>query len=120
MLEPIECATPGIIAFDATGVISEADYRNVIYLAAEGMLKTHGELRILMRLGPGFSHYSRRAALLDAMMANEYGPHIRRFAVVSDFEGLKHLAKRVAETVGVDFGLFRLNQMDEALAWVAG
>lgn len=120
MLEPIDCAPPGIIAFDAKGVVSEADYRNVIYASAQEAVKNQGELRMLMRLGPEFRHYSRRAALLDAMMANEYGPHIRRFAVVSDFDGLKHLAKRVAETVGIELGLFRLNEMEKAFEWVSG
>jgi SpoIIAA-like len=87
LIETIDGAPDGVLAFKAVGTVEAADYENVLKPAIEAAIAEHGKVRLVYALGPEFDGYSAGAAWEDMKL---WGPHLgswERCAVVTDHRG---------------------------------
>jgi hypothetical protein len=119
MFTPIKNTPPGLVALDATGKITDADYKDTFEPQLDAAVAAHGKARVLIRFGPEFDGYSAHAALDDAMLGMKHWSHFERLAVVTDVDWIEHGVRLFAPLIPAKVRIFPVGSLDEALAWAA-
>jgi hypothetical protein len=118
MIERVEGAPAGVLAFRAIGKVEASDYE-VLKPAIEAGIKERGKVRIVFEMGPEFDGYSAGAAWEDAKL---WAPHLmswERCAVVTDHDFMAGALKVVGAIMPGEIKVFPVGELDEALAWAA-
>jgi SpoIIAA-like len=68
MIEPIEGAPEGVLAFRASGKVEESDYDNVLRPAIERATEAGKKLRLVYELGPEFERMTAGATWEDTKL----------------------------------------------------
>ena len=119
MLQPIENAPAGVVAFRAVGKITAEDYETTL-TPAVAAAEAHGKLRLVYELGPEFDGYSAGAALADFRLGTSNLTNWERCAVVTDHEVIADVIRAFAILMPGEIRIFRVDQEAEALDWAAG
>ena len=120
MLEPIQEAPDGVLAFRAVGKVEASDYEDVLKPAIEAAVAAHGKVRLVYELGAEFDGYSAGAAWEDMKL---WAPHLRdweRCAVVTDHRLIGDAIRAFAIVMPGEVKLFPVGEREAALAWAAG
>jgi hypothetical protein len=120
MIEPLEGAPTGVLAFKAVGTVETADYETVLKPAIEAAIAEHGKVRLVYELGPEFDGYSAGAAWEDTKL---WLPHLTRWercAVVTDHRLIGDTLRAFGLVMPGEIKLFPVSGLDEALTWAAG
>lgn len=118
MLTPIKTDRSGILAFDVTGKLTDADYKTLLMPALERHLKDVKQGHLLFRFGPDFEGYTAHAMLDDSLLAARHLHDFERIAVVSDHAWLNIGLKLFGPLMPAHIKLFSLDEMDQAKTWV--
>ena len=119
MIEQLEEAPAGVIAFRAVGKVEAHDYESVLRPAIEAAVAEGGKIRIVFELGPEFDGYSVGAAWEDMKL---WGPHLtkwERCAVVTDHRLIADAIKVFRVVMPGDVKVFPADALDEALRWAS-
>jgi hypothetical protein len=119
VIERIEGAPEGVLAFKAGGKVEAADYEDVLTPAIEAAVSGHGKIRLVYELGTEYEGYSAGAAWEDMKL---WTPHLRsweRCAVVTDHRLIADALKAFAMLMPGDVKVFPVGERDAALAWAA-
>lgn len=119
MFKHIENAPPGIVALDADGKITDADYKTILTPAIDAAMEAHGKARILIRFGPEFGGYSAHAALDDTLLGIKHWNHFERLAIVTEIDWIAHSVRLFAPIIPAKTRVFPLDALADALAWTA-
>ena len=120
MIEPIEPAPAGVLAFRAVGRVQAADYENVLAPAIDAAVAEHGKVRLVYELGDAFDGYSAGAAWEDMKI---WAPHLtkwERCAVVTDHGWIRDALRVFGVFMPGDVRVFPTTELDDALAWASG
>jgi stage II sporulation SpoAA-like protein len=119
VIEQIENAPTGVIAFRAVGKVEAADYESVLRPAIEAAVADGGKIRIVFELGPDFDGYSIGAAWEDMKL---WGPHLtkwERCAVVTDHRLIADAIRVFKVVMPGEVKVFPATGLDDALRWAA-
>jgi len=119
MIEPIEQAPDGVLAFRAVGKIEAADYETVLTPAIEAAIAKHGKIRFVYELGPEYEGYSAGAAWEDMKL---WAPHLtkwERCAVVTDHRMMADTIRAFAIIMPGEMKVFPVSGLADALSWAA-
>jgi hypothetical protein len=116
MLEPITGLPDGVIGFEAVGEVRSDDYTDTLIPAIEAL---DGPVRLVYVLGDRFTGYSAGATWHDAKLGLDHHGKWRRAAVVTDAEWVRNLGHLFGWMIPGKFEVFRLDERDAAVAWVA-
>ena len=123
MIETIGDMPPGTLGFRATGIITRADYVEVVLPSLHDALDEHGVLRTLHQLGPGLDEFDPRALWGQVKEANTLGMEhlgrLERTAVSTDEAWVRKSLSRFAWLVPGDFKVFGLGELEAARGWLA-
>ena len=119
MFRLIAAAPPGIVAFNAEGRITDADYKTALIPAIDAAKAMHGKVRILLRFGPDFEGYSAEAMLDDTLLGLSHWNDFERLAVVTDTGWIAHGVRLFGPLIPAKTHVFPVGSLNEALAWVA-
>ena len=119
MIEIIEGAPEGVLAFRAVDEVRAEDYGKVLKPALDEALAGGGKLRCVYVLGPEFTGYSAGAAWEDAETGVDHLRKWERVAVVSDVEWLRHLVKGFGWLMPGHLRLFPVADLPAAMEWAA-
>ena len=117
MIEQIEDAPAGVIAFKAVGNVEAHDYDAVLRPAIEAAVGEGGKIRIVFELGPEFDGYSVGAAWEDMKL---WGPHLtkwERCAVVTDHRLIADGIRIFQVVMPGEVKVFPVGALDDALRW---
>jgi hypothetical protein len=117
VIEPIDGAPDGVLAFKAVGKVEAADYEDVLTPAIEAAIAEHGKVRLVYELGPEFDGYSVGATWEDMKL---WTPHLRaweRCAVVTDHGLVADALRAFAMLMPGEVKVFPVSALDDALAW---
>lgn len=120
MIEAIEGAPAGVLAFRAIGTVERSDYEDVLRPAVEAAVADKGKVRLVYELGPAFDSYSAGAAWEDAKL---WLPHLtawERCAVVTDHRLIADALHAFRILMPGEVRVFPVDELDDALAWAAG
>jgi hypothetical protein len=119
MIERIEPAPDGVIAFRAVGKVEAEDYHEVLTPAIEAAIAEYGKVRIVYELGPEFDGYSAGAAWEDMKL---WTPHLskwERCAVVTDHRLIADAIRAFSMLMPGEVKVFPVANLDQALGWAA-
>ena len=119
MIKVIERMPVGTIGLEASGKVTEEDYRDVlvpIVAKAQGQ----GKVRLLYVLGEGFESYSAGAMWADAKVWAKHLDGWERIAIVSDADWMEHAAKAVNWMVSGEIKVFESDDLRDAKIWLVG
>jgi hypothetical protein len=114
----VERMPPGTIGVEASGRITDEDYRDVLIPAVEAALDT-GDVRLLYVLDAG-SEYSAGAMWADSKLWTKHLKSWSRVAVVSDAEWLERSIHAFGWMMPGEIKVFASGDVDDAKAWLAG
>jgi SpoIIAA-like len=119
VIEPIQGAPAGVLAFRVVGEVSAADYARVLAPAVAAAVAAHGGVRFVCELGPEFAGVSAGAAWED--LKSGAGPLARweRCAVVTDRALLAAAVRAVGVLLPGAVRVFPPGERTRALAWAA-
>ena len=119
MFKHIPSDPPGIVALDATGKITDSDYKTILIPAIEAAKKDHGKVSILIRFGPEYDGYTPHAMLDDTMLGLTHWNDFNRVAVVTDVKWIVNGLHMFGPLIPATTRVFPVGSLDEALEWVA-
>lgn len=120
MLEPIEGAPEGVIAFKAVGNVEAADYEEVLTPAIESAISQHGKVRLVYELGPEYDGYSAGASWEDLKLGATHLAKWERCAIVTDHRLIRDAIRAFAMLMPGEIKVFPVVELDHALSWAAG
>ena len=120
MLTPIDdIHGDNIIAFTASGKITDADYKQTLTPAIEEAIKQHGNVRLLMHLGPKFDGYTAQAVFDDITLGIKHIKEYARVAVVTDNHWFAQGMKMASHLLPFDLRAFGESEMADAKKWIS-
>jgi hypothetical protein len=118
MIKVIEDMPPGTIGFEASGKVTEEDYRDVLVPALTAALE-QGDVRLLYVLGEGFG-YSPGAVWQDTKLFGKHLKGWKRVAIVSDADWLENMVKAFGWMMPGEIKVFESDDVDDAKEWLVG
>jgi len=119
MITPISDMPAGTLGFEASGQVTEQDYRTVLVPALKAALDGSGGVRLLYVLGDDFDSYSAGAVLQDAKLGLGHLRGWERTAVVTSHEGLGRAVRAFAWMMPGDARVFGTGEVQQAKDWLA-
>ena len=119
MVEAIQGAPPGVLAFKAVGEVRFEDYRDVVEPAAKATIAAGRKIRVVFVIGPECTGYSRGAVWADAKLGISELRHLKRCAVVTDHAWVKDSVKTVRWMAPTRLKVFGPGQLRDAMRWAA-
>jgi SpoIIAA-like len=120
MIERIEGAPDGVIAFRAVGKVDADDYKDVLAPAIERAVADHDKLRFVYALGPELEGYSAGASWQDARLGVGHLTKWERIAVVTDHSLMADAIRAIGILMPGEVKVFAVGELDEAMTWAAG
>jgi hypothetical protein len=121
MIEKIDAMPPGTIGFRSSGKLTRSDYTEVLQPALREAVNA-GSVRMLFEL-TSLDGLEPAALFEDMKTGLDLGLRHRsawkKSAIVTDMDWLAKAFRVFAPLAPGEVGIYRLNQHDEAVAWVA-
>lgn len=122
MLEPIDDMPEGTAGFRATGEVTREEYENVLLPWMHQAVEAGG-IRLLFQMGPDFQRFTPGAFATDLTKGAPLGlRHLhawRRMAVATDVGWARNAIELMGWMTPGELKLYRLDEVDEAKAWLA-
>ncbi len=107
-----------ILCVQIDKVISEEGYKQNFIPKVEKMLKTQGEIRILIYYKE-FKGWEKNAAMMDLQTSAEYADKIKKLALVNAPDKEIFQKKLKQEIMGGNIGFFSEEDIEQAIKWVS-
>jgi hypothetical protein len=119
MIEQIPNLPAGTLGFRATGIVTAADYENVLVPDIEAAFAINRKVRLLYHVAPGFESFQAGAMWDDAKLGFRHFSGWDRVALVTDVAWLRGLTSAMRFLVPAELRLFADAELEEAKAWIA-
>ncbi len=120
MVLPLELEGPSaLIAFNLTGEVTGADYREVLEPAVEKVVARGLRPRLLAHFDREFRCYSLAALMEDAKFNRRHRRDFERIAVVTDKPFVRRAFDELAQEIEGEIRVFELGEESEAHAWLS-
>ncbi|MBK1620357.1 hypothetical protein CKO42_18315 [Lamprobacter modestohalophilus] len=120
MIKLLPTSVDHVIALQASGTVTAADYEETVVPAVESALQAHKKLRLLYQLGPDFERFEAGAMWEDAKVGLSHLAAWERVAVVTDVDWLRTATKVFGFAMPGEVRVFSNAEFDAALAWATG
>ena len=119
MIQLIEGAPEGVLAFEAVGEVDAEDYEDVLKPAIEEALEGGSRLRFVFEIGSEFDRYTAGADWHDMTLGFAHLTDWQRCALVTDLDWVEHAAKALGWLMGGRLRVFGIDELKAALEWAA-
>ena len=119
MIERIEGAPNGVLAFKAVGEVHSDDYEQVLDPAVQAVIDAGDKVRLVYVLGDELEGISSGAAWEDTKLGMGHLTSWERMAVVTDRDWIEHTVKLFGWMVPGKVKVFSTEELPDAMAWAA-
>jgi hypothetical protein len=119
MIQIIDGAPEGVLAFAAVGEVDSDDYAEVLRPAIEEALEGGNRLRFVFEIGSEFDRFTAGAAWDDMALEFAHFKDWQRCALVTDVDWVRHSAKAFGWLMGGRLRVFDIDELKAALEWAA-
>ncbi len=116
--EMIDGLPRDVVAVRAVGIITAADYQDMLIPLVEEKLKEHDKLKCLVVLDDAWAAYSGHAAWEDTKFGLAHMRDFTRIALVTDVGWVMRSAKALAPFMPFHFKSFPVAELDAAKSWI--
>ena len=118
MFKLIEGLPPDVLAIEASGTVTNADYRTILIPKAEALM-AKGKIRMLYVIGGDFKRFELEALWDDSSFGFSHWHDFRRIAVVTDHEWINGSINMFKPFFPCEVRLFKLADLPVANEWIA-
>ncbi len=118
MIETIKDLPAGVVGFRAHGVVTQADYEDIIMPEVAAVIAVGEGLRMLYHFGPDFERFDEGALWEDAVLGFRHALEWNRIAIVSDNDWVRFAVQAMHWMLPGKVRLYRNDAMAEARAWL--
>lgn len=118
MFKTIEGLPPDVLAVEAIGKVTHADYQSTLVPKAEAMI-AKGPIRMLYVLGNEFTGFELEALRDDSTFGFRHWHDFSHVAVVTDNTWLRAMVSMFKPFFHGDVCLFKLQELAEAKSWIS-
>lgn len=118
MLTPMDIDGDNIIAYTASGKVTDADYKETFIPAIQAAMGLHKNVCVLMHFGPEFDSYTVQAIFDDAVLGVKYIKRFERIAVVTDNKWFAQGIKFGAHLMPFAMCAFDESELAAAKKWI--
>jgi hypothetical protein len=119
MIQIIDGAPEGVLAFAAVGEVDADDYAEVLRPAIEEALEGGNRLRFVFEIGSEFDRFTAGAAWDDMALEFAHFKDWQRCALVTDVDWVRHSAMALGWLMGGRLRVFDIDELKAALEWAA-
>ena len=119
MIQLIEGAPEGVLAFEFVGEVDADDYEDVLKPAVEESLEGGARLRFVVEIGAEFDRFTTGAEWHDMTLGFAHLEDWQRCALVTDVDWVRHAARALGWLMGGRLRLFDIDELKAALEWAA-
>lgn len=119
MITLLEGYPDDVIAFEAVGEVTSADYKQTLDPAINAAIDRAGSVSVMYVLGDEFTGYSGAAMWDDAVIGTERFRHFKRIAVVTDTAWISHAVHSFAWLMPTRVKVFSVAEMSTARDWIS-
>jgi len=120
MIERIEDAPAGVLAFKAVGEVGLEDYTQVLKPAIDSATAGGRKIRAVFLIGPEYTGYAKGVKREDLGIGLGFLRKWERCAVVTDSPGIGDLMRRFGWMMGRRLKHFSVADLAAAMEWAAG
>ena len=120
MIQIIDGAPEGVLAFKAVGEVGAKDYEDVLKPAFERALAGGRRIRLVLEIGPEYGGSSGGVALGDLGVVLPHLSKCERCAVVTDRDWVERAVKGFGWMMGGRLPVDGEHAQAAAMAWAAG
>lgn len=117
MFKFIEGLPPDVMAIEASGEVTDEDYRKMLIPKAEVMM-AKGPIKMLYVIGRDFTGFRLEALWDDAAFGIKHWYDFNRIAVVADHNWLRAMVSMFRPFFHGDVRLFGLSDLPAAKDWI--
>ena len=118
MIKLIESMPEGTVGLEATGKVTEDDYKNVLIPAVSDALATR-DVRLLYVLGEDFDAYSAGAVWADTTLWAEHMKGWQKIGVVTTHRWIRDAVKAFSWLMPGEIRIYEPDELEAAKAWLA-
>lgn len=118
MLTPIWGLPEGSVGFEASGHVSNADYKERLIPALEAAIAEHGKVRFLFVLGEKFEGYDPTAMWDDTLFGLRHLGDFQRIAIVTNDQLYGGAIRMFGPMMPGEIRVFPLSEKEAAKRWI--
>ncbi|MES2649641.1 MAG: STAS/SEC14 domain-containing protein [Bacteroidota bacterium] len=119
MLSIIHDLPSNVVGVQATGVVSKADYENVVFPALADLYKRTGSVSLLLQIETDLHNYTTGAWIEDIKSGFRYLLKWRKVAIVSRNNNIKAFTDTFGILLPGQYKGFLMADLVEAKRWVS-
>jgi hypothetical protein len=119
MIEKIDEAPAGVLAFKAVGQVDLNDYTQTLKPAIDAATAGGRKIRAVFLLGPEYTGYAKGVKREDLGIGLGFLRKWERCAVVTDSPGIRDLMRRFGWMMGKRLKHFSVADLPAAMSWAA-
>ena len=119
VIQLIDGAPDGVLAFELVGEVDAEDYEDVLMPAVEESLAGGDKLRFVVEIGAEFDRFAAGAEWQDMTLGFSHLGDWQRCALVTDVDWVEHAAKAFGWLMGGRLQVFDIDELKAALVWAA-
>ena len=120
MIERIDGAPAGVLAYRAVGEVTLADYTQVLKPALDTAVAGGRKIRAVIVIGPEYTGHQSGIKKEDLGLSLGFLRKLERVAVVADSQGIHDLMRRFSWMLGKRVRHFPVAELPAAMGWAAG
>ncbi len=118
MIEIMSESSGSVLAVKATGILTDADYKEIWIPGMEEIIKQFGKVKVLLYMTEDCSGWQLHAARDDAVFGRKNRRHFEKVAVVSASKWVEWGTRLAAYLIEGEARTFPEDQLQEALDWI--
>ncbi len=107
-----------VLAVKATGILTDADYNEVLIPRMEEIIKQFGTVRVLLYMTEGCSGWQLHAAWDDTVFGFLHWGHFEKVAVISGRKWVEWATRIGGHLFKGELKSFSEEQLHEAMDWI--
>lgn len=108
-----------VLGVSAEGRITGEDYEKVLIPEVEKKLRENEKIRMLYRLGEGFTGFDLEAMIDDTKVGVKHLSQWDRIALVSDHSVINSVAKFFGHLMACELRIFKNSEFEDAKKWIS-
>ena len=118
MIEIMPESSDAVLVVKATGILTDADYKEIWIPKMEEVIKQFGKVKVLLYMTEDCGGWQLHAAWDDAVFGLKNRRHFEKVAVVSASKWLEWASRLASHLIDGEAKTFSEDQLQEALYWI--
>lgn len=119
MIQLLQNLPENIVGFQATGDVTETDFKETVLPNVQQLVDKTGKLNYMLVLDTSIKNFTAAAWWQDALLGIKHITKWNRAAIVSDVDAIRTFTAIFSVVIPGEFKGFKHEDLQEAIDWVS-